>query len=409
MSKSILFVGRFFSPYLLSIIKEDSKGQIGFSNHNFEMSIVQGLRRHEEIDVTAITRPSIFSFPHNSKTLFVKKESYKIDNIDVTSVGFVNLFFINKILSTLSLLIAIIRYYHKKEGNELNVIVNTVNVELLSAVLISKYFTRKRISVTLIIPDVPIMITNYNKQNLIKKCFVKFMDAYSMRLASKCNYYVLLTDEMKNFFRHPIRYIVVEGLIDENRYKIKNVSKEKDKVIILYTGTLNKYFGVINLIDAFELSDREKSELWICGSGDTQDEIIRRSRTNNKIKFLGLVNTEEVKELQLKADILVNPRGKAGEFTKYSFPSKNLEYMMTGNVVIINKLPGIPEEYYKYVICPKDESVESWAIAINNVLNMSFEERQHFGERSKDFVTKNKTAYVQVGKILDMLYNDCQS
>lgn len=43
------------------------------------------------------------------------------------------------------------------------------------------------------------------------------------------------------------------------------------------------------------------------------------------------------------ADVLVNPRQNDDEYTKYSFPSKNIEYLMTGNAVMAYMLDGIPE------------------------------------------------------------------
>lgn len=409
MDKSILYIGRFFSPNILKLIKNDSNGKVGFSNHNFELSIIYGLIRHKEIKLSVITLPAIYSYPHNSKTFNVKAEKFWIDEVPAKSVGFCNLMVINKILSTFSLLFAILKYYTEENGDDIKIIVNTPKMNLLVAVLLSKYLTRKKVSIVLIIPDVPIMMTRYNKQNKIKENIVEFFDNMSMSLASKCDYFVLLTDYMKDFFKKPIKYTVVEAVLDEKKYENFVPKRESEKYIILYTGTLNKYFGILNLIQAVEALDRKDTELWICGSGDSREEIEKKCICCNKIKYLGLKDVEETKKLQMCADILVNPRGAKGEFTKYSFPSKNLEYMMTGNVVIINKLPGIPEEYYEYVICPKDESVESWTKAINNVLNMSSEDRKHLGERSKDFVMRNKTAYVQVSKILDMVYNDCQS
>ena len=75
--------------------------------------------------------------------------------------------------------------------------------------------------------------------------------------------------------------------------------------------------------------------------------------------------------MQHKATILVNPRTSEGEFTKYSFPSKTMEYLLAGRCVVVNRLPGIPEEYYQYVYTPQNESVEALAECLTNVLDIN--------------------------------------
>ena len=75
--------------------------------------------------------------------------------------------------------------------------------------------------------------------------------------------------------------------------------------------------------------------------------------------------------MQHKATILVNPRTSEGEFTKYSFPSKTMEYLLAGKSVVINRIPGIPEEYFNYVYTPKDESIEALAECLTNVLDIN--------------------------------------
>ena len=410
MSSKVLFLGRFFSPNNLLRIKEDTNGNIGFSNHNFEMSILDGLSRHREVDTSAITLPSYYSYPQNSKTFYVKEEKYDYHNIHVTSVGFCNLFFINKISSVLHLLFNILRYFHTNKWAVTDIIINTPKCSLLLAALLSKCLNREKITITLIIPDIPSMITTFNEGGSLLKKLVSIEDRIAMQLSYKCDYYVLLTEDMKEFLKNDIIYTVVEGLIDEKKYinRLRDERAFNEKQIILYSGTLNKFFGVIKLLDAFESLHREDAELWICGSGDTRDEIHKRSEFNKNIRFLGLVDADKVKDLQIKADILVNPRGSEGEFTKYSFPSKTMEYLATGNVVVANKLPGIPREYYDYIICPKDESIQALSECLNNVLNLSEEDKRRIGENNREFVVTQKNSYKQVGKILDMVFNSKQ-
>jgi hypothetical protein len=46
---NILFLGKFYPQTLITTIAADSKGKVGMSNHNFEMSLINGLCQQEDI------------------------------------------------------------------------------------------------------------------------------------------------------------------------------------------------------------------------------------------------------------------------------------------------------------------------------------------------------------------------
>lgn len=401
--KQILFIGRFFPEKLLKTIKDDSYGRIGFSNHNFEMSIISGLRKQPEIELHCLSIPSVYSYPHNNKRFYISSERYTIEDVNVQSVGFCNLFFINNFSVIINTIINVLRNLKSFSGNRVDLIINTPKINLLIAVLISRIISRKNVSLTLIIPDVPMMMTGLDRNNYLKRLILSYTDRFSMYLASKCDYFVLLTDAMTDFFRKPLKYIVMEGLINTDNLDQKSSIKRNDCKIILYTGTLRAIFGVMNLIKAFLKINVQNTELWICGSGDLENEIKDIAHKNSKIKFWGLVDTVTVREMQNNATVLVNPRTSEGIYTKYSFPSKTIEYMLAGKPVIMNRLPGIPNEYYKYVFTPINESVDELTATLNYVLEMKQSDRINFGLKAREFIIKYKNSKYQMAKVLEMI------
>ena len=176
-----------------------------------------------------------------------------------------------------------------------------------------------------------------------------------------------------------------------------------DKKVVLYTGTLRKIFGVMNLVEAFKMVKDRDVELWICGSGDSKEAINEATRIDSRIKFFGLVDSETALEMQHKATILVNPRTSEGEYTKYSFPSKTMEYLLAGRSVIINHLSGIPEEYYDYVYTPKDESVEALAECISSVIHLDMKEREERAKKGRQFIIEKKNSKVQMERVIKMI------
>lgn len=400
---NILYLGKFFPQTLLKTLKEDSRGKIGLSNHNFEMSILNGLSQQDNIDLKCITCPGVFAYPHNNKKLFTKAESYDYGNIHIDSAGFCNVTGIKEISSARSTARLIMKTVEKFIGDKVNIIVNTPDIRLINAIELAEKKTKKCFTKTVIIPDIPSMITAMDKQNPIKNYLLAKRDFKVMEYTANSNGLVLLTEAMMDFVSKPVNHIVMEGIVDISTMDMKQVPAVINKEIILYTGTLRKIFGVMNLVNAFRMVNDENVELWICGSGDSKEAIEEAARKDARIKFFGLVDSKTALEMQHKATILVNPRTSEGEYTKYSFPSKTMEYLLAGRSVIINRLPGIPEEYYEYVYTPKDESIKAFADCISYVLSLEKEIRDKRSKAGRQFIIEKKNSKVQMERVIKMI------
>lgn len=139
---------------------------------------------------------------------------------------------------------------------------------------------------------------------------------------------------------------------------------------ILYAGGCNKEYGMPLLVDAFQRLPMKNARLIIYGRGNYQKEIEKAAQTDKRIFFGGEISRSELLALQKSADLLVNPRVNAGVFTRYSFPSKNMEYLSSGVPMVAYKLEGIPDDYdvhINYFQEPTAESLAScWIEVYNN-------------------------------------------
>ena len=122
-----------------------------------------------------------------------------------------------------------------------------------------------------------------------------------------------------------------------------------------------------------------------------------------RIVYLGRVDRAEVLSLQKNATVLVNPRQNNEEFTKYSFPSKNLEYLSSGVPLVAYKLDGIPDEYDEYIYYPTDNSAEALSKEIMKICALPDEERKLLGKKAKDFVFENKNKVKQAQRIIEFI------
>lgn len=159
----------------------------------------------------------------------------------------------------------------------------------------------------------------------------------------------------------------------------------------------------MNLMEAFNKITDPTVRLQICGNGACKDDIVCMSKKDPRIEYLGEIPREKVLALQKEADVLVNPRTSIDEFTKYSFPSKTMEYLASGTPTILYKLPGIPEEYYKYCYALNDADSATLKNKIEEILRQPKSERINFGNRARKFIVTQKNSEVQTKRILKLI------
>ncbi len=249
--------------------------------------------------------------------------------------------------------------------------------------------------------DVPkCMNHNIKKQNLFHKLtkFIVNIGDYINRNLSDA--YILLTEEMNSVINNKAKpFIIMEGMVD---LKTLSSVKSKSRKVIMYAGGLYETYGVKTLIEAFNKWNNENYELWLCGDGDLVDYI--KSYNNNHIKFFGSLPNKKVVEMEKKASLLVNPRFTNGEYTKYSFPSKTLEYMLSGTPVLTTRLSGIPSEYDNYINYIDDESVDGIYKCLCDLLDKDNEKAlSEKASKAKAFVSKKKNNVAQLKRIVSFV------
>jgi glycosyltransferase involved in cell wall biosynthesis len=195
--------------------------------------------------------------------------------------------------------------------------------------------------------------------------------------------------------------VVVEGVYKHQNHE--NITQAESYNTILYSGGLSKRYGIVELLRAFEGIKSTNYRLWFCGSGDAENEIELYAKNDKRVTHWGQLPHLEVLKLQKRATVLVNPRKSEGIFTKYSFPSKTIEYLASGRPTIMNRLDGIPDEYFDYCFVPESEDEEGLRQCIINVCEKPSSELTTFGIKAKDFILKNKNPQAQAQKIYDLI------
>lgn len=225
----------------------------------------------------------------------------------------------------------------------------------------------------------------------------------SLKLCQGMDGLVLLTEPMAEILRIQTKpYIVLEGLILE-RAESPKPELDQERFTVLYTGTLEPDLGVEELLEAFERMP--EAELWICGQGSMGDRVRSCAEKRGNIRYFGFVAQKEALALQARASALINPRQPNGMYTRYSFPSKTLEYLRSGKPVLCYQLEGIPHDYDPYLCYIQQPGSEGICQAVRGVMALSPEEREEIGRRGKNYVLAHKNPHVQCEKLMTLLRN----
>ena len=234
-----------------------------------------------------------------------------------------------------------------------------------------------------------------------------FLKKINNKLFNKTDAFIILTEQMNERVNHKGKpYIVLEGHVDSEApvpQAQTTYEAESGKKVVMYAGSLKKIYGIENLVAGFIRADIPNSELRVYGDGDFREELEQLSKKYPNVRYMGIKSNQEIVAEEQKASLLVNPRPIAPEYTKYSFPSKNMEYMVSGTPMLTTKLPGMPEEYYPYVYLIKDESPQGIAEVLKEIFAESYETRHSKAEHARAFVLEHKSNLIQASKIINFL------
>jgi len=393
---NILYVSSLCSEKKVDVLSRTGNVKPEFAVQKFHKLLAEGFVLNDcEIETLSACPVSRSSHAR----IFWNRETEKNHGIFFHYLAFINYPFLRQITIFISGFLSTISWIRRSSGQEKMIICDILNVSVSASSLIAARLFR--IKVVGIVTDLPRkMIGSKNKRKGLLDKMAPFVDE---KLNNLYSFYVLLTLQMNkhiNFNNRPS--CIIEGVVDLNMVAL-DPEKEPAFRTIVYAGRLLEANGIGHLIEAFRQINGDDLRLSIFGSGEMEKEMEEFMKLDNRLNFYGTVSNAEVIQAELKATLLVNPRFTDAEFTKYSFPSKNLEYMVSGVPVLTTCLPGIPKDYYDYLYVVKDETVKGFVDALSAVFSLSDEELKSKGKLAKDFVLREKNNISQTRKILEMV------
>ena len=335
----------------------------------------------------------------SQKKILHGKQKLK-NNVFSSYLGFINLPVLKFFTIFVSCIFNNLTWYLKNRKMK-KIIISSINYGPVAAAnfVFNKLFRVKNI---IILTDTSISnaydkLTNNGLKKIIIKPYAKIIEFFERNYDG----YIFLSkfmNEQINTMKKP--WCLVEGIY--NPENMQFVQSEK-KNAIMHAGTINKNLGLDKLIQAFKKINIPDLELWIFGSGNYVDEMINEIKSDERICYFGFQPREQILNKEAQASLLINTRDPKDEYTRYSFPSKTMEYMASGTPFMTTKLDCYPSEYYEYMILIEDYSIDSIVSKINDFFSKNEYERKVFGNKAQSFILENKTKDKQVNKIKSLI------
>lgn len=391
----IIFVGTFIPPG-----EADSFSGVSIAGNQMQCGFLKGFYENGITVETITVTPRAMVKPGNfSEVIFQRSEKENYDGININKIPYINL----PIIKQISIHRGISKKLKKliKNGDKDEKIVifvyNSVSYFCGPALSVAKH---NGIECCGIIADLPI-------KDEKKGILMNFEDRYEIDAISKFNKLVVLTKHIANDFAPDVPFVVVEAGTDISELKKDNIYNLTEENNLVYTGTLNSLSGMELILDIAKKLEVNNRTFDIYGKGDFSFELKEAEKNGAPIRYHGSVTHEEALSAQMNGSILICPRLPDNFTTRYTFPSKVIEYIGRGKPVICNRLEGIPDEYEQLVNFPNDTSPEAWIEIIEKIFK-NYEDYSSKALKAKKYVEKNKNWKSCAKKVLT-LFNDSDS
>lgn len=369
---------------------------VNFAGMTLQNALLDGLYYYDK-NISIISAWSITPYP-KVKQIWFKPEyiNFKGRNDCYKFVGALNLPILNMLVKFINVRRELKKQLKQNREQECNVIVYETYTPFLIAVSTLKKYIHRAV---VIIPDLPDYM--HGNDSFIRRGLKKINRRLINWCLSRMDGYVVLSKGMLE--KLPPKdncHIVMEGIYNPE-FSEKHVEKEIPRTI-MYTGGVYRHRGTDLLLEAFSKIDRPNYRLWIRGDGELRSKIVDMAVKDTRIIYFEAMCREELLNLERKATVLVNTTPPQN-FTKYFFPSKNMEYLASGTPTIMFRLECIPKEYDEHLFYVDGDDANALCAKILEVCEKPQSELDAFGASAKEFILTQKNPIVQCKRIIEFL------
>jgi len=391
--------------YVTILVREDevySSPAIHPHGQIFRKNILAGLRKGICQCAVFSARPEV-AFPRGNR-LYIKGTPFTLeDGTLVESVPYVNVTPIKQLTIGMSMLGRLLHWGWQKRHERYRLIVSfNLSVPPAFFTLLAARLVRAKAIVhvsDVSLPGVTVPNTLWYK-----------IDAWIQhRILPHFDGHIVVADRIATDFLPGKRCVRMEGGVSSSlventgRLLANRPPKPPATFTIAATGGLESHNGFVEILEAFSQLKGEQYRMSIAGRGSLQSLVENAAHQDRRITYHGYLNQDELLQLHANSDLLINMRITNRLNTGYAFPSKTLEYLVSGVPLLTTCTGHIEDELAEYCYLLKDESAVGLASRITEIAGHSRVQREALGQRARDFMSTYKSWDSQCARILDYL------
>lgn len=224
-----------------------------------------------------------------------------------------------------------------------------------------------------------VILADYSGSESYRNPLMKFYARIQRQSMRRFDTVIGLSPNIHHKLRKEQCFMLMEGgidraLLDAFRYR---PHREGQPTVFLYAGLLSRVTGVDILLEAMRRIGRSEIRLVVTGKGDLEEEVRQAAAEDERILFKGHLAYEEYVEQLQEADILVNPRNMELPENQNNFPSKVMDYLASGKMIISTRFAGWERFQESILFCDCD--VQALGACMERALDMSVDAAAVFG------------------------------
>lgn len=369
------------------------------SGGNAVYGIAEALCKYAQEDVELVSHPNVPSFPNGPLWIRRKEDSFGC-NHKIQILPTLNLKIIKSKLWGLECKKIIKEWADCHRGEVLKVLVYNTYHPSIDSLYAACQSVGARLYAILYDLGVP-----------PKRLGMSWLTMFGYRMAEKvAEKYIPLLDGriiinelIAEHYAPGKDYILVDGGI--NRQVINHLFSLEEKKDDVYTfvlaGMLWDQNGTKLVLDAMRQYKNPNVRVVFAGKGNDVPLIQETTERDNRIKYVGMLNMDDLFKLYEQADVLLNLRLE--EEVDFHFPGKLLEYLATGRYVISTPVAHAERDYGEYMAVLYDKTPVGLIRLMELVIHSGKRHLYEKGNSARQFMLEYRTWDVQTKRILEYM------
>lgn len=219
----------------------------------------------------------------------------------------------------------------------------------------------------------------------------------------KLNGRIVINENMVAEYAPDKDYILIDGGINDEIISRLFPLKESTTKTVTYVlaGMLWDQNGTKLILDALKANPSLDVKVIFAGKGNDVPLIQNAAKSDQRIQYVGMLNVDELLKVYESADVLLNLRIE--EEIDMHFPSKLLEYLTVGKLVLSTPIAHAERDYGVYMKVLHDITPCGLANMMNEISSLPKHELLEIGIKARNFMLTNRTWEVRTKEIIDYM------